>query len=302
MSVRGAQSTAISAALSGMLEEAKRWNKADLERQNGDHFYCFKWDCVAHETVLRKGIVEKRSEWTEAAYHFDWEKLFGLALQDSCPTTLINTTRLQRTENITSGNGRPLSGFTALHQAAWQGAPVEVVQGLLDLGAYSTFTHTLPYKYHLTTVLGWVRTTDGRNNLPVDVARLRGHSHLYDILEPPNYLPKWTQKDLKSIERHFYRVIEERTDWITDEAGMRLPNLEVLREIKGRMYMAVPGMYGVSTCNHTGTTSYNGDQGFGFQLEGDHLVVESNCRVVGGSGMTHHITPLGVTIANEGWG
>jgi hypothetical protein len=144
MSVCGVQSTAISAALSGMLEEAKRWNEADLERQQEDYCCCFKWDCVAHEAVLRKEIVEKRSEWTEAAYYFDWEKLFRLALQDPfihSPTNLINTTRLQKTENITSGDGRPLSGFTALHQAAWYGAPVEVVQGLLNLGAYRTFTH-----------------------------------------------------------------------------------------------------------------------------------------------------------------
>jgi hypothetical protein len=147
-----------------------------------------------------------------------------------------------------------------------------------------------------------MRTTDGKNHLPVGVARLRGNSHLYDILEPPNYLPEWTQEDLGSIERHFHEIIEERTYGITDEADMRLPNLEVLREIKGRIYMGVPGMYGVSTRNQTGTTSYNRDQGFGFQLEGNHLVVDSNCRIVGGSGMTHHITPLGYTIANEGWG
>jgi len=94
-----------------------------------------------------------------------------------------------------------------------------------------------------------MRTTDGKSHLPVDVARLRGHSHLYDVLEPPNYLPEWTQEDLKSIERHFHEVIEERTNWITERGNIRLPNLDVLREIKGKMYMSVPGMYGVSTRN-----------------------------------------------------
>jgi hypothetical protein len=47
MSVRGAHSTPISATLSGMLEEAKRWNTAKLEQQKMDDCYCFKWDCVA---------------------------------------------------------------------------------------------------------------------------------------------------------------------------------------------------------------------------------------------------------------
>lgn len=147
-----------------------------------------------------------------------------------------------------------------------------------------------------------MRTTDGKNHLPVDVARLRGHSHLYGVLEPPNYLPEWTQEDLKSIERHFHEVIEERTDWISNKGHTRLPNLEVLREIKGKVYMSVPGMYGVSTRNKIGTMSYNDGQGFAFHLEGDHLVVDSSCRVVGGSGVTHHITPLGVTIESDGWG
>jgi len=154
MSAHGAQSTTISAALSDMLEEARRWNIEDLERQKED--YHFEWDCVVHEAVLRRDLVEARSEWTEAAYHFDWEKLFRLALHSvwpyiDSPTKLINTTRLQRTKSITSGNGRPLSGFTALHQAAWHGAPVEVVQGLLDLGAYRTFTH--PFRTNIMSQL-----------------------------------------------------------------------------------------------------------------------------------------------------
>ena len=146
MSVSDARSTTISAALSGMLEEARRWKRADLERQKEDEYHCFEWDCVTHEAILREEIVEERSKWTEAAHNGDWEKLFRLALQPpDSPTALTNTSRLQRTENITSGNGRPLSGFTALHQAAWHGAPVEVVQGLLDIGAYRAYAHTFYY-------------------------------------------------------------------------------------------------------------------------------------------------------------
>lgn len=144
MSACGAHPIALSGALSGLLEGAKHWNRAELERQKDEDF-CFEWDCVAREDVLREEFVEKNFEWTEAAYNGDWEKLFRLALHDPVvysPTLLINTTRLQRTESITSGHGRPLSGFTALHQAAWHGTRVEVVQGLLDLGAYRKFTHS----------------------------------------------------------------------------------------------------------------------------------------------------------------
>lgn len=145
MSAHDAHSTSISAALSSLLEEAKRWNKADQERRHKNEWNRFEWDCVTREDALRDDFVKQRSEWTEAAYSGDWEKLFRLAYQaqfPSSPTKLINTTRLQRTKNITSGGERPLSGFTALHQAAWHGAPVEVVQGLIDLGAYRTFTYS----------------------------------------------------------------------------------------------------------------------------------------------------------------
>jgi hypothetical protein len=138
-----------------MLEDAKRWNGVDLQQQKGDEYYCFKWDCATQEATLRPGIVERRSKWTEAAYIGDWEMVFRLAFQDihKCgPTDLVNTTRLQKAENITSSCVRPLSGFTALHQAAWHGAPVEVVQGLLDLGAYRTLTHPTvrrsPHSYY----------------------------------------------------------------------------------------------------------------------------------------------------------
>ena len=102
-----------------------------------------------------------------------------------------------------------------------------------------------------------MRTTDRKNYLPIDVARLRGHSHLYDILEPPNYLPEWSQEDLKRVERFFHEVIEERAGGMCDESETRLPNLDVLREINGRMYMDVPGMCGVSTRDQAETASYN---------------------------------------------
>jgi len=145
MSVHDAHSTPISAALSSLLEEAGRWHEAHLERQKKAEWCRFEWDCVTWEGVQRSDFAKQRSEWTEAAYVGDWEKLFCLATQvprPYSPSDLTNTTRLQRTNNITSGNVRPLSGFTALHQAAWHGAPVEVVQGLLDLGAYRTFTYS----------------------------------------------------------------------------------------------------------------------------------------------------------------
>jgi hypothetical protein len=80
---------------------------------------------------------------------------------------------------------------------------------------------------------------------------------------------------------------------MTNEPNMRLPNLEVLREIKGGSVHGCTRMHGVRTRNRVRTTSYNGAQGFAFELEGDHLVVRSYCD---GYGITYHITPQGHTI------
>jgi hypothetical protein len=72
--------------------------------------------------------------WSDAAYRGDWEALFRIAVRGSWDFAygrFANCTRLLRNPQ----GARTPSRYTALHQAAWHGAPVNIVQGLIELGA-----------------------------------------------------------------------------------------------------------------------------------------------------------------------
>jgi len=95
---------------------------------------------------------------------------------------------------------------------------------------------------------------------------------------------------LQLIQQHFHAVIRERADDLVREHALRLPELEPLLEIPlPKLWFPIPGMYG----------------GFSFWLDeiaGDSvLVAESWCRVVGGSGQRHLISPFGSLLLAEGF-
>ena len=160
--------------------------------------------------------------------------------------------------------------YAPLHQAAWHGAPLAIAQQLLDLGAWRT-----------------LRNAQGER--PVAVADRRGHRHLIDALTPvcKHYVPLGV---LLRVQAHFHAVIHGRVEQLVEEHKLRLPELEPLLELdRPKMWFTVPGMYG----------------GFSYWLETDgvepKLVSESWCRVVGGSGQRHEITPGGSQLVEDGF-
>ena len=160
--------------------------------------------------------------------------------------------------------------FAPLHQAAHGGAPVEVVVRLIGMGAWRT-----------------LRTA--RRERPVDVAARKGRTHLLRALEPVllHVVPADT---LARIQVNFHDVIRGRADEQVREHQLRLPELEPLLEIpQAPVWFAVPGMYG----------------GFRYELEAagerSRLVVESWCRVCGGSGQRHVVSAAGSTLVDEGF-
>lgn len=79
------------------------------------------------------------------------------------------------------------SGFTPLHQAAYMGAPLGVVQQLIRLGAWSLPIRSPQRKYQLTDQsAGTARTLKepDKDMTPLDLARSAGWEHLYDALAP----------------------------------------------------------------------------------------------------------------------
>jgi hypothetical protein len=103
------------------------------------------WDCVALESSYKYSWSLMLNTWADLAYEGKWENL--LKMGNETPA-LINSRRLQKRVGPGGTQGRPPAGFTALHQAAWHGAPVEIVQALINLGANRTYPISTT---HLTT-------------------------------------------------------------------------------------------------------------------------------------------------------
>ena len=201
-------------------------------------------------------VLAKRDAIADAARSYDWQGL--LPLLERTPA-LVNSWRV---------GGTAL--YTALHQAAHGGAPIEVVERLVAFGAW----RTLP-------------TSTGER--AVDLARAHGHDHLVELLAP-RVLRSVDPAALAQVQGHFHDVIRERVAGVRGIGALRLPELATLTEYAvARCWFPVPGMYG----------------GFKFWLtEGDspRLVAESWSRVVEGSEQHHEITPGGARLVEGGAG
>jgi hypothetical protein len=215
-----------------------------------------KWDGITTSEVIREDAVEVRHKLADAAKEFDWEKT--LKILNDYPE-LVNTTR---------PDGKSL--YTPLHQAAYGNAPVNIVQKMLDIGAWRT-----------------LRNSDGER--PIDIAKQKEYQHLAQVLEPV-YKTNVPSEILKKIQKYFHEIILDRASDLVVKANLRLPELEPLLEIeKPQMWFPIPGMYG----------------GFNYWLNLDgqnvKLISESWWRVVEGSGQRHEITDKGWTLIEEGF-
>ena len=219
------------------------------------------WPGVLDPTLLKEEVVTRNHRLADAAKAARWSEVFEVL---DLPWVSVNQWRV-------GGS----SWFAPLHQAAWHGASDTVVSSLLKRGALRS-----------------LRTRDDRT--PYDVAHARGHEHLLELLAPVQ--TSLTAERAAALDRGLTSVIDGRLrlpEGIADSYGkpleecLRYPPVEVLPECPdGRLWFAVPGMYG----------------GFSIALmKGSYLYVESWIRVVGDSGMAHVITQEGVTLVDEGF-
>ncbi|MEV4488638.1 ankyrin repeat domain-containing protein [Micromonospora coxensis] len=216
------------------------------------------WDGITRGTSLSDWALTARNELADRARAYDWA---GVLTVLAAPGAWgwVNATRPDGT-----------SRWAPLHQAARAGAPVEVVQRLVELGAWRG-----------------LRTADGER--PVDIAVRAGHAHLTEVLTPPRLLDV-PDGELRAVQEHFHGLIRARVGALVDEHRLRLPELEVLLEMPpDDTWFAVPGMYG----------------GFTYRLAVDEgrakLTTESWMRVVGGSGRRHEITQEEVVLVAQGF-
>ena len=214
------------------------------------------WDGVRKAETVKDDRVGIRHAVADAARDYEWPRL--LALLKKYPE-LIDSTRVDAP-----------SLYAPLHQAAHGGAPIDVAERLIALGA-------------------WRSLRTARGERPVDIAARKGHAHLLDVLDPV-YVHEVPLDVLERIQVHFHEVIRGRVERLVRENDLRLPELEPLLELpRPHLWFAVPGMYG----------------GFSFALEAagvsSHLISESWCRVCGGSGQRHLISAAGSTLVDEGF-
>lgn len=192
-----------------------------------------------------------RHAFADAAKVGDWDEVLSrIAADPQCA-------------NICRPGGA--SWFAPLHQAAWNRAPVDIVEQLVTNGAWRT-----------------LRTAKGQTAR--DIAEERG---FFELLETLELRTRTSTKAgiFSSLDEHFAALVESR---IRPDLTIRLryPPAEVLTEIPGQhIWFPIPGMYG----------------GFSIRLVTNYLHVESWSRVVGGSGQIHVITTEGTTLVDEGF-
>jgi hypothetical protein len=214
------------------------------------------WDGIIRAESLSDEAVQRRGALADAAKRHDWAVVLDLLAQNP---DWINATRLGGT-----------SLYTPLHQAAHGGAPADIVGRLIGLGALRTIRNA-------------------RGERPVDVAAMRGHQHLIDVLAP-QIKHRVPLDALLEIQAHFHAVILDSVGDLVKEHALRLPELEPLLELDPpEMWFPVLGMHG----------------GFSYRLAttgADALLIsESWSRVVWGSGQRHEITSAGSRLVEEGF-
>jgi hypothetical protein len=159
---------------------------------------------------------------------------------------------------------------TLLHVFVETGAPAKYVYRLIELGALRSIR-------------------DRRALRPVDLLGTAADEELEVALEP-SFKHSVPAEALEQLQVQLHRLIHERADSLIEEHQLRLPQLSALLEIEEpTMWCPIPGMYG----------------GFRVTLMrgGDDPLLETSsvCRVAGGSGQRHEITPEGYLLVEAGY-
>jgi len=214
------------------------------------------WEGITTSSTLKAPELAIRHNLANAAKMYQWDAVFKIL--DSHPS-LVNSWRPDG-----------LSFYTPLHQAAYSGAALLTINGLIQRGA-------------------WRSLLNSQGERPVDIAKRKGYDELIPLLETEYHMHMDTQP-LLQIEAHFHALIKQRVEKLVNKENLRLPQLSILLELKKpKMWFPVPGMYG----------------GFEYQLVFRHkkplLLTSSWIRVIQGSGQKHVIDSQGSRLTETGF-
>jgi Ankyrin repeats (many copies) len=234
----------------------------------------FVWPGVLDPSLLNDHVVSAAHRLADAAKAGDWTTVFRL---------LDHADHLV---NINQWRPGGKAWFTALHQAAWHGAPTEVAAELIRRGALRSLQDSrgrIAYDIRLER--------DAVEHGPKDIVAQYEKSFVLreGYLSPP---PSPLSPDrIRALDAHLAVVIDGRIRGVLFDGRdprrvLRYPLVGILHEVPGQqLWFPVPGMYG----------------GFDITLRQGYLDVRSWCRVVGGSGQAHLITHEGAVLVDEGF-
>jgi hypothetical protein len=233
----------------------------------------FVWRGVLDPAQLHDHIVVASHRFADAAKAGNWGAVLTM-LND--PTLLID---------VNAWRPGGTAWFTVLHQAAWHGAPVNVVASLLGRGALLTLTEShgrTAYDVYMD------RAPKIHGGKGVGIAEASRTLLAQQLVPPP---PPLSRDEILSLDGHLAEVIDGRIRGVLFEGRnprevLRYPPVGILHELPDQhLWFPVPGMYG----------------GFDIRLQQNFLDVKSWCRVAGGSGQEHLVTSAGAILVDEGF-
>eukprot|EP00736_Rhodelphis_marinus_P001361 Rmarinus@m.5043 len=139
----------------------------------------------------------------------------------------------------------------------------------------------------MLTFKPWLSLKTSSGLTASDIAERSEHTELADLLRP-RFRAGYDPSVVSKLEEQLWGAMKSRVDDLLKKTEMKPPQLSPLYEEGGprSFYIPVPGMYG----------------GFDVHLASPTEVSATSwCRVAGGSGMTHRITPNDFTIQSEGF-
>ena len=203
---KGARHDAILRA--GFLRGEATGDNTQASRRKNDSIL---WDGITQSIFLTAEAPRLRQQLSDAAKNYDWK------------TTLKIVSEYPDLVNVTRPDGASL--YAPLHQAAHGGAPLEVIEQLIEMGAWRTLQN-------------------GKGERPLDVAVRQKHKHLYSALEP-QYKRRVPLGILSKIQQHFHKVMSGRISGLEHASALRLPEIEPLLEYENaKVWFVVLDMYG----------------------------------------------------------
>lgn len=154
------------------------------------------WDGYTSSKALRPELTAVRHSLFGAAERHDWLSVFKMLAEDK-ESKLVNVC----CPNVSTG-------YTLLHHAVASDAPAEVIEKLIEAGAF--------------------RSVCCQNHeRPIDIAKRLGFDDLLDLLSPERK-HDLSQQDLDSLQTSFRELILE--EGMSPVREMRLPQLGALLE------------------------------------------------------------------------